>query len=89
MPRNSNCGGDDNVTSGSMRAFDRLPKAIRQALANADHNWSGQQLYKARRAKKNQDRIGTVAQTAAFIREVDADKHRKDAAVGLVCPGQR
>jgi hypothetical protein len=63
-----------------------LPKAVRQALANADHNWSGEQLYKERRAKKHQDRIGTIAKAVAFIRGTDVNKHREDAAAGLVCP---
>jgi Family of unknown function (DUF6525) len=85
----NNCGPSDRLTGGSMKAFDGLPKAIRQALANADHNWSGQQIARVRRAKRFQDKVGTVAQTVATIREQDIAKHRKDAEAGLVCGGQR
>jgi hypothetical protein len=59
------------------------------ASLNSDHNWSGEQLLKARRSKRHHDKVGTIAQAAAFIRERDARKHRADAAADLVCGGQR
>jgi hypothetical protein len=36
-------GGGLKLTN--MDAFDRLPKALREALANSDHNWSAYQAY--------------------------------------------
>ena len=90
MTGNSNTAdGFGGTTPASMAAFDRLPKALRRALADADHNWSGEQLYKARRAKRHQDQIGTITQAVAFIRAQDARKHNADADAGLVCGGQR
>ena len=89
MTRKINCGDEQATTSGRMTAFDKLPKGLRIALANSDHNWSGEQLLKARRSKRHHDKVGTIAQAAAFIRERDARKHRADAAAGLVCGGQR
>ena len=68
-----------------MFAFDRLPKALRVALANADHNWSGQQLLNARRKKHPQ--VKTIAQAIAFIKAADAKMH--NAADCGVMPGQR
>ncbi len=70
-----------------MTIFDKLPKNVRQALANADHNWSGEQLYRAYRRKHPQAR--TAKACIEFIRFADQIKHIEDAALGLVCPGQR
>lgn len=78
-----------NTQSGRMDIFDKLPKALRVALANSDHNWSGEQLYRARRKKLYQDKIGTIPQAIAFIREQDIKKHRADAEEGIICGNQR
>ena len=79
----------DKCSPGSMSAFDRLPKALRRALAESDHNWNGEQLYRARKTKRYGDKIGTIKQAIEFIRAQDARKHNQDAAAGLVCGGQR
>ncbi len=78
-------GGDN------MGAFDKLPKALRQALASADHNWSAGQLfteYRKPRAKRR-PMLRDAATAAAFIKQQDAEKHARDAERGMVCPGQR
>jgi hypothetical protein len=56
-----------------MEAYDRLPKAIRQALANADHNWSAGDMYTARRRKLKQ--VATIADAVAFISAADAKRN--------------
>jgi TRAP-type mannitol/chloroaromatic compound transport system substrate-binding protein len=77
----------------NMEAFDRLPKAIRQALANSDHNWSGAQMLHTYRAKRPKLYAGKVIKGVAAVVDViaqgDKHKHEADAARGLVCPGQR
>lgn len=53
----------------NMKAFDRLPKKVRQALANSDHNWSAAGiLYDMRRCKKNSAFV--VARIAERDREL-------------------
>jgi hypothetical protein len=70
-----------------MDDFDKLPKALRAALANADHNWSGEQLYRAR--KRKHPKVRTIPMALAFLKEQDARKHNADAAEGLIMAGQR
>jgi hypothetical protein len=72
----------------NMDAFDRLPKAVREALRNADHNWSAAQVYHEHKRRKV-PAMRTAASIAAFIREQDAAKHHTDAERGLVMGGQR
>jgi hypothetical protein len=74
-----------------MSEFDKLPKAIRVALATADHNWSGEQLNRVRRNRKHphNHKVRTIADAVAFIKQQDAAKHRADADAGLIMPGQR
>lgn len=76
-----------NGVPGSMSDFDKLPKALRAALANADHNWSGEQLYRARKRKHPQ--VRTIPQALAFLKAADVKKHNEDAAAGLIMGGQR
>ena len=91
-----NCGDDGKVMHGdNMGAFDQLPKALRQALANADHNWSARMVLQLRRRKAT-NRIGgmpvsfeTTAGAIAALHISDTHKHRKDAAAGIVCGDQR
>lgn len=87
MSSNSNTSGPMN--GGCMKAFDKLPKALRVCLANADQNWSGEQLYYARKAKRHADKIGTIALAIAYIASQDKRKHDADAAAGLILGGQR
>jgi hypothetical protein len=87
MPQGNN-GEHDRLQPGRMSQFDKLPKALRVALANADHNWSGEQLLKARRSKRY-EQVRTIPDAIAFIKQQDARKHREDAERGLVCPDQR
>jgi hypothetical protein len=72
----------------NMAAFDRLPKAVRQALANSDHNWSARQalveLKRPRKRRKAQCMNATAL--AEFIRQSDKAKHERDAAAGIVAP---
>lgn len=77
--------------SGCMHAFDKLPKSLRVALANADHNWSGEQLYHARKNKAHPGnaKVRTIALSLAFLKQQDARKHNADAANGLIMGGQR
>jgi collagenase-like PrtC family protease len=73
------------VTDGAMDVFDRLPKALRKVLAEADHNWSGEQLYRAR--KRKHPAVHKLADAIAYIHA--ADKKAHDAAECGVMPGQR
>jgi Family of unknown function (DUF6525) len=41
----------DHSQISRMGLFDKLPKCVRQALANADHNWSGAQINRAYKRK--------------------------------------
>jgi hypothetical protein len=61
----------------NMSAFDKLPRALREALANADHNWSAAQLYRERRKPKakRHAQLATNESTLAFLIEQDARKH--------------
>lgn len=68
----------------NMAAFDKLPRALRQALAESDHNWSAACLLRARRAKH--PAVHKLADAAAFIKTQDAAKHAADAAAGRVAP---
>lgn len=83
----TNTSGGRRTQSSSMSDFDKLPRAMRVALANADHNWSGSQLYRA--YKRRHGAVRTSALAVEFIKQQDAAAHREDAAAGLVCPGQR
>src|SRR5262245_32380841 len=82
-------GKHNTMLHKNMDAFDQLPKALREALANSDHNWSASQALSALRKPKAK-RIGRPyenAQTlAAYITTKDKAKHDADAAAGLVCP---
>jgi hypothetical protein len=72
-----------------MSEYDKLPRGMRVALMNADHNWSGEQLYRAYR--KRNAKVRTTALAVAFIRDADAKKHVEDTAdfyCGIM-PGQR
>ena len=82
-----NFSSNERPVLSRMTMFDKLPKRVRQALASADHNWSGDQLRRAYRRKHPQCR--TAKACIEFIRYADQIKHIEDAALGLVCPGQR
>jgi hypothetical protein len=72
-----------------MAVYDKLPKGMRQALQDADHNWSGEQLYRAYKAKH--PKVKTVVLAVAFLKEEDRKKHVRDTAdfnCGIM-PGQR
>ena len=75
------------TTSGRMSEFDKLPKALRQALANADHNYSGEQIHRERR--KRGAKALSIAKVIELIAANDKRQHDKDAELGLVCGGQR
>lgn len=94
--RNSNTDGTTTLRKAdNMGAFDKLPKALRQALANSDHNWSAHMVRECRRKKRVVTHNGyrfsfeTTADAVQALRYQDEMKHRKDAADGWVCPGQR
>jgi hypothetical protein len=82
-----NLGSNGPTIMGRMSDFDKLPKAAREALRYADHNWSGTQLLRVYRRK--QHGIRTAADCARVIRDHDARVHRRDAEAGIVCPDQR
>jgi len=76
-----------NYKGDNMKAFDTLPKAVRQSLANADHNWSAGQLKKGYKKVPQLKDIKTVIQT---IKDQDAKKHNADVKAGMpIAPGQR
>jgi len=76
-----------NYHGDNMKAFDSLPKAVRQSLANADHNWSAGQVKKGYRKAPQLKDIFTVIQT---IKDQDAKKHNTDVKAGMtIAPGQR
>jgi hypothetical protein len=71
-----------------MSEFDKLPKAVRVAMHYADHNWSGEQMYRAYR-KRNPKARNTAAMIAT-IRQHDAELHIKTATeTSGIMPGQR
>jgi hypothetical protein len=72
-----------------MSEYDKLPRGMREALMYSDHNWSGEQLYRAYR--KRNAKVRTTALAVAFIRDADAKKHASDTADFYfgVMPGQR
>jgi hypothetical protein len=74
-----------------MSDYDKLPRAVRAALADADHNWSGTQALREMRKPKAKRRAQCMnaAAMVATIREADAKQHRQDAERGIVCGGQR
>lgn len=67
----------------NMRAFDRLPKAIRHALAYSDQNWSAGSIQRERRRKN--PKVKDIKDAVAFIAERDRIINTRDAARGLVC----
>ena len=75
------------TTSGRMSEFDKLPKALRVALANADHNYSGEQIHRERR--KQGAKALSIARVIELITMNDKRQHDKDAALGIVMGGQR
>lgn len=84
--------GYDADNASNMAAYDQLPKAVRRALANSDHNWSARQCLRALRGKGRDARgakakgANTAKGLAAFIQQNDASKHARDAAEGIVAP---
>lgn len=74
---------------GDMDSYDRLPKAVRQALANSDHNWSGSQVYYERHRRVRKPQMRNAKAIVEFIKLADIKKHNQDAEAGLVCGGQR
>lgn len=79
-----------NLTGGCMATFDKLPKAVRMALAEADHNWSGAQLYTAWKRRKVPG-LRNSEDMIRVIRENDAKLHVRNTADEFfgVMPGQR
>jgi hypothetical protein len=78
----------DDMTRINMEAFDKLPRVLRQALANSDHNWSAAQaLAELRKPKaKRRAQCASASIFAAEITAMDARKHARDAQEGIVAP---
>lgn len=81
---------------GDMELFDKLPKALRVALADSDHNWSAGHVTQLRRAKTRRIlpcgtkvSFATTAEAVTAIKASDISQHTRDADAGLVCGGQR
>jgi hypothetical protein len=74
-----------------MFEFDKLPKALRAALAKADHNWNGEQLQAVRRKRSHpaHHKVNTIPKAIEFLQASDKAKHDQDAAAGLIMGGQR
>ena len=91
MNRSNASNTHGRTLSGSMSEYDKLPKALRVALANADHNWSGEQLQHVRRKRSHpyHYKVATIPLALAFLQSQDKEKHERDAAEGLVMGGQR
>jgi hypothetical protein len=89
-----NCDGS-MMGGGNMEAFDKLPEALRQALASSDHNWSARQVKRLRSAKTVKQAFGHMFDFSSARGAIEAIltrdvlKHRRDASDGLVCPDQR
>lgn len=82
----TNATGDQSLTT--MADFDRLPRAVRAALAASDHNWAATVVLKELRARKNR-RILNARHAVKLIVEWDRWKHRQDAGMGMLPSGQR
>ena len=76
---------------GRMSDFDKLPKVVREALRNSDHNWSGTSCLEVLRKRKVNRPPGANSPKALaeFIRNQDRIVHKRDAKRGIVCGGQR
>jgi hypothetical protein len=75
----------------NMAAFDKLPPEIRQALANADHNWSARQFLTEWRKPRVRKYSAFLSKQAVieFIKHEDRKLHNNDSALGIVLAGQR
>lgn len=83
---NSGNGARYNYKGNNMKAFDTLPKAIRQSLANSDQNWSAGHIKKV---YKKDPKLKDIKTTIATIKDQDKKKHDRDAEAGHVMGGQR
>lgn len=81
-----NNGTNRRTSPANMDMFDKLPKAAREALRYADHNWNGEQLYRAWKGRRHG--LRTAADCVLAIRAQDVKTHLADATSGLVCGGQ-
>lgn len=86
---NNNTGRAFNATAReNMAAYDKLSRALRDALKYADHNYSAAQAYRALR-KRKANRHPAAANTAALMAhmsEQDAKHHAAGVASGYVAP---
>lgn len=81
-------GNSESMLHINMDAFDKLPKVMREALANSHHNWSAAQA-RAELRKPKAKRRAQCANAARFASEIaamDARKHVRDAQDGIVAP---
>jgi hypothetical protein len=75
----------------NMNAFDQLPRAMREALANADHNWSARHCLTELRKPfyRRRSEFRNAQAGVEFIKMQDKAKHMHDAANGEILEGQR
>lgn len=62
----------------NMRAFDKLPKCVRTALADADYNWSARQCYDLLRQKEKHPLAQNARMLAQTIRQKDAEARARE-----------
>ena len=53
--------------------YDRLPKRLRKALAESDHNWSDMQVYRLWKGNKGYTKR-TIAEVLEILRKSDESK---------------
>lgn len=68
-------GSYRSSTENSMRAFDKLPRSARAALAEAAFDWATQPFLTA----FNRGRFRTGKELAAYIKKIDPDQVAKRA----------
>lgn len=74
-------GSYHTTPENNLAAFDRLPRSVRAALANADFSWAAAPI----RTSFERGRM-TAAEIVKAIRKWDTDKHKRDVKRGIVAP---
>jgi hypothetical protein len=87
MSHNFTNGRTFHTSRDAMADYDRLPKALREALANANHNWSASQIYLATKTRaKGRKRYSTAE---VLARVVVNDQRKADAYYAHLESGAR
>lgn len=85
---NTNASGHQSLSL--MSDFDKLPRLVRRALADSDHNWASSVVLKELRRRKKGTRIlRNAAHAVHEIQRWDDDKNYADYLQGIVPRKQR